>query len=255
MNKTGRPLVVNKKVLEGDEYADVMFMGDIHAGYPTCLFSKVESDVDYCLRTGTYVLGTGDYMECGLRGSVGDSVYSQKLSPEEQKQKIKELFKPLADAGLLLGMLEGNHENRITKETGLNVTRDIADYLRVPYLGMAKYNWFKVGEQNYVIYAMHGSSGATNSATKLTAAIKASASHNFDVFVMGHVHDKVSDTILEQYVDFRQKTLKVREKLIVVTGHYLGYNESYAQAKGLTLGKPGSQIVRFYKDEHKFKLL
>lgn len=106
----GRAIRLNAQRLEPNhgDYAEFLALGDIHYGHPACDIARVEKQVQYCLNNGVYVLGMGDYIEAGLRGSVGDSVYMQNLNPQKQMDFILELFQPLADRGLILGLHDGN---------------------------------------------------------------------------------------------------------------------------------------------------
>lgn len=88
--------------------ACIVAFGDLHSGHPTCLWDKAKAMLDYCLAKNYYVIGMGDLLECGITGSIGDSVYTQNLNPQGQMEAVIELLKPLADAGLLLGLHSGN---------------------------------------------------------------------------------------------------------------------------------------------------
>jgi len=255
--RPGRPVSINKHTLKcrpGKDYAEVLFFGDLHLGYPTTLLDKAKANLEYCVEKGIYVLGMGDLMECGTTSSIGDSVYQQKLNPHSQMEEVISLLAPVAKAGLLLGLLKGNHEDRISNATSINVTKIICGFLDVPYLFSARWSWFKVGKQNYTVYAIHGSTGSRFSHTKLKAAIDASRSFRCDVFATGHTHDMISDTIEEQMVDYKNKIISYHKKLVIVTGHYLGYDMSYAQMKGYQMGKVGSPKVKFFRDEHDYHL-
>jgi hypothetical protein len=192
------------------------------------------------------------YLECGLTGSIGDSVYTQTLNPEGQMNAMIKIFQPLADRNLLLGLLSGNHEQRIFKTSGVDICKMMCRILAVPYLSMARWNWFKVGKQNYSVYAMHGATGSTFAHTKLKAAADAARSFRCDVFAMGHTHDLVSNVVEEQALSYQNKTVIYKRKLLLVCGHYLGYDLSYAQAKGYQIGKTGSPSVKFSSERHAF---
>ncbi len=116
--------------------------------------------LSYCHDNGIYVLGMGDYLEAGLRDSVGDSVYLQELNPQDQMEDVIALFEPIAKAGLLLGLHIGNHEARILKNTSVNLVKIMAKQLAVPYLGDACWSIFYVGSQSYTAYTLHGSTGS-----------------------------------------------------------------------------------------------
>jgi len=74
----GRPIRLNKvklNVKPGKNYAELLFWGDVHLGYPTCNIEKAKAMLDYALEKKVYVILMGDLLEAGLRDSVGDSVY------------------------------------------------------------------------------------------------------------------------------------------------------------------------------------
>jgi len=180
----GKTIRLNRVHLDpnGKGYAEILFLGDIHYGHPGCDIERAQRMVDYCLKKHIYVLGMGDYIEAGLRNSVGDSVYMQKLNPQKQMDFMIDMLKPLADAGLLIGLIIGNHEGRILKETSVNITSLMARMLGVPYLGYACWNLIYVGKQSYTVYSLHGSSGSRYVYTKLKALVD--IAHNFDADIL-----------------------------------------------------------------------
>jgi len=248
----GKVIRLNRKRLSfnGKGYAEVVFLGDIHYGHPGCDVERVQKMIDYCLSKNIYVLGMGDYIEAGLRNSVGDSVYMQNLNPQEQMDFVLDVFKPLADAGLLIGLHIGNHEGRILKETSVNLASLIARMLGVPYLGYACWNIIYVGNQSYTIYSLHGSSGSRYVYTKLKALVDISHNFDADILAMGHVHELADEAILVQQVDKQRKMVIERKKYLLITGSYLKYDDSYAQEKGYPMGKLGSPKVKLFANKY-----
>jgi len=231
-------------------YAEVLFFGDLHLGHPTCLLEKAKENLDYCLNNRIHVLLMGDLIECGITGSVGDSVYTQKLNPQEQLEDTVELLSPLAQAGLILGLHGGNHEDRVFKTTGINVAKMMAGTLGVPYLHQACWNIFRVGKQSYTVYSMHGASGSRFIYTKLKAATDISHYFRADVIAHAHVHDVAAHTIERQSINKRMKKIVYEKHYVVLTGHYLGYQLSYAQMKGMPPSHVGSPKLQFFSDRH-----
>ena len=251
--RKGRTVKLNIKKLEcvqGKNHADVLFFGDLHLGHPNCLLDKAKENLDYCLKTRTYVLLMGDLMECGLTGSVGDSVYTQKLNPQEQLESVVELFTPLAKEGLIVGLHAGNHEDRIFKTSGINVGKLISGMLNVPFLNQACWHLWRVGDQNYKVYSLHGSTGSKFVYTKLKAATDISHYFLADVIAHAHVHDITSHPFERQSVNLRDKTIEYVKQYVILTGHYLGYQLSYAQAKGMPPSRVGSPKLEFFSDLH-----
>ena len=247
----GKTIRLNRARLEpnGKNYAEIIFWGDLHYGHPGCDIERAERMLDYCIRKHVYVLGMGDYIEAGLRDSVGDSVYMQNLNPQKQMEYILDILQPVKDAGLLLGLIIGNHEGRILKNTSVNVVSLMAKMLKVPYLGYACWNLFYVGNQSYTIYALHGSTGSRYIYTKLKALVDISHNFDADILAMGHVHELADDAVLVQKVDRKRKVVTERKKFLILTGSYLRYDDSYAQEKGYPMGKLGSPKVKLFSEK------
>ncbi|MBU0906640.1 MAG: metallophosphoesterase [Nanoarchaeota archaeon] len=247
----GKVIRLNRQRLcpNGKGYAELVFFGDMHFGHPGCDIDRAQRMINYCVENGVYVLGMGDYLEAGLRTSVGDSVYQQELNPQKQMEFVTELFQPLADEGLLLGLLLGNHEGRILKTTSVNVVSLMAKMLGVPYLGYACWNLFYVGNQSYPVYALHGSTGSRYIYTKLKALVDIAHNFDADLLAMGHVHELADDAILVQRADRKRKTIEERKKFLLLTGSYLRYDDSYAQEKGYPMGKLGSPKVKLFSEK------
>ena len=248
----GRPVRLNQqtlKIKEGKDYAEVVFFGDWHYGSRECDNKRALAMLKYCLEKKIYVFLMGDLIEAGTRYSVGAGVYQQKLNPQQQMEYIVEQLKPLADAGLILGFISGNHEARIEKETGIDIGKIMAKLLGVRYLGYACWNLFRVGKQNYTVYTLHGSTGSRFVYTKLKAVVDISHSFDADLICHAHVHEISSVSQTVQRVDMRNKTIVERKKFLLLTGHYLRYDQGYAQAKGLPIPKMGSPKVKFFANK------
>ena len=252
MLRRGRHTKLNRVALtprKGKDYTEVVFFGDLHLGHPTCLIDKAKDMLDYCLKNGVYVHLMGDLLECGLTTSVGDSVYHQKLNPQEQMDAVIGLLQPLADAKLITGLHGGNHEARIQKVTSINVAKIIAGTLGVSYLHEACWNLFTVGKQHYKMYSLHGSSGSRFIYTKLKAITDISHYFDADLICHAHVHDLATVALERQRIDMRSKTIGYYKQYLLLTGHYLGYDLSYAQSKGMPPSKIGSPKVKFGSKE------
>jgi len=251
--RKGRPVKLNQKALEvqkGKDYAEIVFFGDVHYGSKNCEVKKAQAMLDYCLENHIYVLGMGDLLECATKGSIGSGVYEQTMNPQEQFDFCTDLMRPLADAGLLLGLLKGNHEGRLTNDGSLDLIKMMCGILNTPYLGGACWNLFKVGKQNYTVYATHGTGGSRFAHTKLAKVARLGDFFHADVVAMGHVHQLATHLAERQSVDLRSKTIVMLEQYLVLTGHYLNYFHSYAQDAGLPPSKTGSPKAKLYKSKH-----
>jgi len=242
---------LNRQRLEckpGKEYAELLFIGDVHYGSINCAVDKFQANLDYCLRERVPLFLMGDMLEAATRYSVGSGVY-QQLSPQEQIEHMLEFLRPLAEAGLIVGYITGNHEDRITKETGIDVSKNLCRELKIPYLGAAGWTIFYVGPQAYTLYAIHGSSGSRFDYTKLKAVMDLSHYFQADIIASGHMHTILDNAVERQVVSRTRKIVEVKKCHVIVTGHYLKYDKSYAQAKGMPPAKLGSPKVKLFANE------
>lgn len=247
---------LNKQVLKclpHKKYAEVVFIGDVHWGSPQCDKKRFLDNVNFCLKNNLYVFLMGDLIEMATRDSIGSGVYDQEFIGQTQTEQIIDILTPLAQKGLILGLLNGNHEERVYKSTGINISKLIASALNVRYLGDACWNYFKVGKQIYSIYTLHGRTNARYEGTALTALERLSASFDADLVAMGHTHKLISSHILIQKRKGNQ--IIYSKKHLLITGSYLMYDGSYAQKGGLNISKLGSPKIQLFKDKHEIVVL
>lgn len=142
----GRPIRLNQQVLTPmgrKDYAEVVFLGDCHYGSPQFDKPRFLGMIDYCVKNNIYVFLMGDLIEMSTRDSVGAGIYEQESIGQSQYETMVGWLKPLANKKLILGSLNGNHEDRVYKATGINLAKMIARELEVRYLGDACWNTFK----------------------------------------------------------------------------------------------------------------
>lgn len=160
---SGRPTRLNKvelQVREGKEYAELLLFGDLHFGHEQCDIRSAQEMLDWAMENKAFVILMGDMVEAGLRSSIGDSVYQQKFNPQKQMEAVVKLLTPLAKAKMIIGLHAGNHEQRISQNTGIDISKIMANLLHVKYLGYACWSLLSVGNQKYSMYSCHGKSGA-----------------------------------------------------------------------------------------------
>ncbi len=226
-------------------------IGDIHFGSSNCNENRFEEALDWIYKTkNAYVIGMGDYLECATRNSIGSGVYEQKEIVQEQLEKMIEYLKPIAKEGRLLGLLDGNHENRVYKETGLNVTKIMCQILNVDYLGWGVNMRLRVGEQIYKVFATHGSSGGKYISTKLNPLMKFADVYDSEIFCMGHVHD-LAHVVKPYFIqDSKHMYMKEINKHFILTGAFLDFWDGYAEQKQLTPSRQGYSKIKLYSLKH-----
>ena len=247
----GRPIRLNQQTLvpkKGQNYAEVIFIGDVHYGSPQCDIPRFLKMLTYCLKNSIYVFLMGDLLELATRNSVGAGVYEQEFIGQNQYEQMIEWLMPLADRKLIIGSLNGNHEARAYIQTGIDVGKMIARELKVKYLGDACWNNFKVGKENYKIYTLHGRTGSRFDGTALLALERISTSFFADGVFCGHSHKCINSIVLMQYVV--NGVVKEHKKHLLITGHHVKYDGGYGQTLGLPISKLGSPKVKFWSNNH-----
>lgn len=247
----GRPIRLNRqklRVKKGNDFAEVIFLGDVHYGSPQCDVDRFHRMVDYCVKNDVYVVLMGDMIECATRHSVGAGVYEQENIADSQHEQMVEWLRPLAKKHLILGSHTGNHESRVYNETGVNIGKALARELNVPYLGDACWQQFRVGSETYSIYSLHGRSGSRFDGTALLAIERISTSFFADLVCQGHTHKCVNSIVLIQRV--LNGLVKEHKKHLLITGSYLKYDKGYGQTLGLPISKLGSPKVKFFSKKH-----
>jgi UDP-2,3-diacylglucosamine pyrophosphatase LpxH len=225
-----------------------MFIGDIHYGSPQCDLQRFLAMLAYCLKEKLYVFLMGDLIEVGTKNSVGAGVYEQECNADDQFEQMVEWLKPLAEAGLILGVHIGNHEERVYKDSGVNLGKAFARELKIRYLGDACWSTLRVGKQTYSLYTLHGRTGSRFDGTALLAIERISTSFFADLVACGHVHKCINSIVLMQKVVNGRVT--EHKKHLLITGAYLKYDGGYGQTLGLPISKLGSPKVKFYADKH-----
>lgn len=248
----GRPIKLNKVKLlpmSGKNYAEILFFGDLHLGHPQSQVEKAKAMLDYALEKKIYVFCMGDMIECGLTGSVGDSVYQQELNPQRQMEEVIDLLQPLADAGLIIGYLTGNHEVRITNNTSIDISKVICRQLGVTYLGYAGWTVASVDGIRYSIYTTHGSGGSRFVYTKLAKVIQLASYISSDIISMAHVHSIASQVILKQSYNRTLNKIEEIKQYVCLTGSYISWSGTYAESMGFPPTKLGSPKAKLFSDK------
>ena len=102
-------------------HANIYTLADLHIGDAHCDESEVLARVKAAADDpyGLVILN-GDLMNTALKTSVSD-VYGEILSPMQQISHLVTMLRPIADK--IIGVTAGNHENRVYRNDGIDVTR------------------------------------------------------------------------------------------------------------------------------------
>ena len=227
------------------------FITDIHLGSKYCDRDLLRENLDWVMENdNVYVIDGGDLLETATRDSVGAGIFEQDEIVQEQLEEAKGLYKPLADSGKLLGLHRGNHEYRVFKHSGTNLTKVMAELLGVKYFGDGVLHYFQVGGENYTLYSCHGSSGAKLPHTKIKSCIDLANMVDVEVYMMGHLHQLSHHTREFYNINKRKRTVEKGQKHFVLGGSYLSHWGSYGQMKGYEMMRKGSAKIKLHGDKH-----
>ena len=229
-----------------EEYTELLLIpiSDIHYGADTFSHKHLQYTVDFIAnKPNARAIGTGDWLEAAIAGSCSD-IYSQTVSPQQQMKDLIKIFEPIKDK--FLGFVTGNHENRIYKATGIDITSLIADKFDAPYRPEGMMIKVAIGagaerhpNQQYVfkIYFTHGYGGARTKSAKAVKAERVATWIDADCYVVSHDH--VVNVAPDIYLEVDRRTypvgkrwtegkMQAKRKMLVKSNAYLkwgGYSE------------------------------
>lgn len=223
---------------------DIVPISDAHYGNELFHQARFLRTLGFLSCPNAYGILNGDLAESSIRSSVGD-IFRQVGSPEDQRDQLIEWLYPYR--AKLLGAVDGNHENRIWKEAGIHLVRDIARALEIPYRPEGLLHKISFGNQRtqsshrpfvFWIYHTHGYGGARTKAAKAVKVERASTWIHAQAYFMSHDHvvNVAPDVYLlpdprtreEEGTGFRVGRVRAHRKMLVKTNAYLkwgGYSE------------------------------
>lgn len=229
MKSSRVPIIVNLPV--SLEMAKIYLASDIHNGSAEFDEKRWKKFEELLKPPDSFVLFAGDQMEYATRTSKSD-VYTQKLSPRQQKDWWIEHLRPLVEEGKVICCTDGNHEyNRGSKEADDFPIYDIALALGIQdrYRSEAAFVDIGVGDGGHgkgkqVRYVLRVQHKARNTGKFGTV----DAFDGIDLFVSGHTHQPMDLPRAKLVYDAKNKSVSEKDVENMVCGHFLrfgGYGE------------------------------
>jgi len=185
----------------------------------------------------------GDGGECVTKLSKGD-VYAQKLSPQEQQDRLIELFDPVKDK-MLFGV-RGNHGNRIYKETGLDFDKNLCHRIGIPYMGVAAFVNLVVNRSSYDLYVHHGIDSGVSATSKVRKAEQLGNIVEVDAVFTAHSHYCVElPPLHKMFCDNNNAKITTRLQNQYICGSAYDSRTGYAEDKGYPPLLPAHMVVAF----------
>ena len=214
-----------------DAPIEVVALADLHIGDPNCNYDVIRKLIE-SIRTkeNRYCVLVGDLMNTAIANGKSDS-YAETMRPSEQLTKCYELLNPIRDK--ILSICPGNHEERITKSVGADMTQLLDRELGLEHLYSDTTSLVFLTFGNdiyhcrpliYSLYIHHGHGGGGRKVgSKMNPLQDLASIIDADVFIVGHTHLPAS---------FKQQSYRVipsagsavlHEQLFVNTASSLNY--------------------------------
>ena len=223
--------------------ANIYTLADLHIGDRSIVYEEVERRINE-IKNDPYGLCilNGDLMNTALRNSVSD-VYSEVMSPMEQIKTIVNILTPIADK--IIGITNGNHENRVYRNDGIDITRIACSELGIEdkYSPEGVIIFLRFGLKNghnrhkdrnskqwYTIYATHGSGGGRKEGAKAIRLADMASIIDADIYIHSHTHLPMLMKQRYYRTSVTNGSVTSVERLFVNTGAALGYG-GYGQAQ------------------------
>lgn len=218
-----------------------LHLGDIHSDA-----RKIQEYIDYIRdNDNVFTIFNGDLMDAAIKSSIGD-VYGANLQPMQQLEQCVKLFGDIAPK--CLAVLPGNHESRIYRSDGLDLTQIMCNQLGIGdrYAPASAMLFIRFGHDRlpghhgrkvlYTIYCVHGSGGGKKEGTKLQRVVDLAAITDADCYIHSHTHMPIIAKLSFFRTDLGNSSVQRVDKLFVNTGSTLEWG-GYAETQSF---KPAS---------------
>ena len=239
------------------ESIEIHPLADLHIGDAHSDYKGILDRLEHIKNTpNAYCILDGDLMDTAIANSVGDT-YGAHIQPMEQLKHCVKLFEPIKDK--ILAVLPGNHENRVYKSDGVDITALMCSQLGLQgrYSSTTALVFVRFGKQSshnhnrrqlYTIYCTHGAGGGRKEGGKVNRLADLACIVDADCYVMGHTHLPVIMKESFYRVNSGNSSVALVDKLFVNTAASLDYG-GYGDAQGFKPASKRSPVI--YLDGHK----
>lgn len=244
-----------EKDIISDRPIEIIPIGDLHIGAKNCNIGKIKGILDAILNDPyKYCILLGDLCDTGLKNSKTD-IYESSMSISEQLVTVEKLLLPLVNKNKILAMTSGNHENRVTKEVGIDFSRVIAQDLGIEHLYRKEIAFLKLRVNpkqgyHYPVYSFaitHGAGGGNVAFINKNQQF-GNLIEGVDCLITGHTHKPVVTVPSKLVVNLQTGTVSSKPYLCVTATSFLDYG-GYAAEKMLQPTSIRPQIICCYENE------
>ena len=226
-------------------------MGDLHIGDNMCDYKSIMERIERIKETpNLYCTLGGDLMDTAVCSSIGDT-YGANLQPSEQLKHCVKIFAPIKDK--ILCVLPGNHENRVYRSDGLDMTEIMCAQLGIPekytpttallFIRFGKTSQHRHGRpQLYTAYLTHGAGGGRKEGGKVNRLADLASIVDADIYIHHHTHLPVIFKESFYRVSGSNSSVSLVEKLFVNGAASLNYG-GYGDKAGFKPASKASPII------------
>lgn len=223
-------------------------MSDLHIGDAHCDYKLILERIEHIKNTeNAYCILDGDLMDTAIASSIGDT-YGATIQPMEQLQHCVKLFEPIKDK--ILAVLPGNHEHRVYKTDGLDMTQLMCNQIGIhgKYSPTTALLFVRFGKneknrpQLYTIYVTHGSGGGRKEGGKVNRLADLASIVDADIYVHGHTHLPLVFKNSYYRTSGANSSVALVDKLYVNTAASLDYG-GYGDAQGYKPSSKQSPVI------------
>ena len=214
------------------EVIEIHPMADLHIGDSVCDFKSIMERIEYIRTTpNAYCILNGDLMDTAIASSIGDT-YGANLQPMDQLKQCAKIFEPIKDK--ILAVLPGNHENRVYKSDGLDMTEIMCSQLGIAsrYSPTTALLFIRFGRNTshggnrkhlYTAYVTHGSGGGRREGGKVNRLADLASIVDADIYIHAHTHLPLVFKESFFRVSGSNSSVSLVDKLFVNTAASLNY--------------------------------
>lgn len=249
-----------KRILGNIDKLTIIPISDVHLGEPTCNLKAFKDTLERIKNEdNTFTILNGDLCNIALKNSVSN-VYENK-SPMEEVEELIDYLEPIKDKILVIS--NGNHEERIKKDTSIDILWLVAKQLGIEerYAPSWWYLYLSFGMCNkhrpmtYTITGYHGAGSSTTTGAKINRAKKMGQVVVADIYLMSHVHEPINTKGIIFTPDYQHKSIVKREMYYCISNAYLEYEDSYAERIGMLPSNTGINEIRLNGRKKEIKLI
>ena len=231
--------IIKKELDKSIDKITIIPISDVHIGDKTADLKAFKEVLERIKNEpNTYTILNGDLCNIALKNSKSD-VYSDELTPMEQVLQIIKFLEPIKNK--ILVMSNGNHEDRITRDTNIDVLYLVAKQLQIEqvYSPSWWYLYLSFGKDkrgrkvNYTLTGYHGSGGGRKSGGKINRLEEMSQVVIADIYLMGHVHKPIATKGVIYTPYYQSRTLSKQEMYYLISNSFVDYQGSYAEKMGM----------------------